>query len=330
MKINFDVKKVHKLLKMHYKKQAKQARLHCRKPKKRARKQLMQSTTEVVKNASNALQEKAKEISEHNKNEAYLRRLKKYNPLFSDKYFSEDFNFPSMVMITDDSERKEIDVCQGAIGWLYDEADMDLLCLYDTFANKSGLVFVPSVDLDAIYFADRFDSKRFIRIDCIFSKAHEERLAELKHIAYSLGAKRCSIEISESDAEVAIEKKDVQGNAKVLKGKFSQETSDKKYNKRSGVIEIEFEESNKISNPKLKWFANDDIIRNLVAMRLNKTNTIKSERLVLEGSVSATMSIKTAYSIDCAVKKIKAGVKAEFESQAMKECSSKLIFDVEF
>ena len=128
-------------------------------------------------------------VAEKTKNESYLRRLKKYNPIFPDDYTNPDFNIPNMIMIVDDAVRKGIDVCEGTIGWLGNNAGMETLYLYDEAVNFSGLNFVPTVTCDAVYYVDSFDRNRFVRTDCIFSKAHEERMAELKNIAYMLGAK---------------------------------------------------------------------------------------------------------------------------------------------
>jgi len=61
------------------------------------------------------------------------------------------------------------------------------------------LDFVPAAICDEIYYVDAHDKKRFIKLDRVFQQSHEERLAELEHIAYSLGAKYCSIEIEEKE-----------------------------------------------------------------------------------------------------------------------------------
>lgn len=293
---------------------------------------------EIGKKFSSDIQAKAKDISEKNKAENYQRRLKKYNPLFPQEYNSDEFNIPNMIVIVDDAVRRGIDVCEGAIGWLSNENGMEVLHLYDEFINDSGIEFVPAAICDAVYYVDRFDRKKFVQTDCIFSKAHEERLAELKNIAYSLGAKRCSIEISESSSEVKVQKSNKESKSKVSSNrvdlsagaKSKQQSSYKDVAKHSGNIEIEFGENNEVKMPKLKWFAHDDTIKNLVKMRVEDKNSIKSEILVLQGSVSATMSRKTAYAIDSAISKIGSNNKSDMENQATRENRSKLIFSIDF
>lgn len=300
----------------------------------------VQKTAEVGKkvatNVAENVQKSALEFSEKSKQDSYERRMKKYNPLFPEKFHSEEFNLPNMVVIVDDAVRRGIDVCEGAIGWLSNQNGMEVLHLYDEYIQQSGIQFVPAPICDAVYYVDRFDRKRFIQTECIFSKAHEERMAELKNIAYMLGAKSCSIEISESSLEVETSKKqfEVKAGAKGINASSTesaeQSNSYKGSAHRSGRIVAEFAGSSDVKRPDLKWFMHDDTIKRLIDIRCSDPNAIKSEMLVLEGNVSATMSQKTAYAIDNAISKINVGGKANMEGQATKENQSKLIFSIEF
>lgn len=60
--------------------------------------------------------------------------------------------------------------------------------------------FIPAATCDAVYYVDSFDRRRFIRLDYIFDHAHKERMAELKHIASSLGARRSYSAMSQKAA----------------------------------------------------------------------------------------------------------------------------------
>lgn len=272
---------------------------------------------------------------EKSKADSYARRLRKYNPLFPEKYKSEEFKLPNMIMIVDDAVRRGIDVCEGAIGWLDNNNGIEVLCLYDEAVEFSGITFIPTATCDAFYYVDSFDRNKYIRTDCIFGKAHEERMAELKHIAYALGAKRCSVEISESSVDVHAESSEVSISEK-YKDTSSKEGLEQSFvrkgsNSRSGRIEIEFEGDREVKQPTLKWFAHDDNIKYLVEMCCSGARSVKSESLELSGSSSATMSQKTAYSIDAAVGGL-GGVKGEnaMEKQATKEHRSKLMYYIEF
>jgi len=302
---------------------------------------VLKKTSDISKRATESFQKNAQAISVKTKNDIHLRKLKKYNPVFPELFYSGSFNIPNMIVIVDDAVRRGIDVCEGSLGWLDNENGMEILYLYDAAVKKSGIQFIPTAACDAIYYVDGIDSNRFIRTDYIFTKAHEERLAELKHIAYSLGARSCSIEISESNKEIKINDKTYKTNQSVdIKIKTSvstnSETSESHMgsNLRHGRMSLTFEGSETPKRPELKWFVNDDNIKRLIEMRLENGNSIKSEILELDGSSSATMSQKTAYAIDGAVSKmgVKGGIKGStaMSYQAKKESLSKLIFEIEF
>ena len=296
---------------------------------------LVSSTVDLGKKAAENTKNIAATLVEKSKNDSLMRKLKKYNPVFPDQYTSPAFNLPNMIVIVDDAERRGIDVCEGAIGWLSQNTGIEILHLYDEAVPFSGITFIPSVTCNAVYYVDSFDRTRFIRTDCIFSKAHEERLAELKHIAHALGAKRCSIEI----CEVTIDKKDQSKEVSLTeKGKGSasresaeQSISSSQFNQIQGRIEAEFEGHCTPVKPALKWFAHDDSINYLIEARCSGSNTIKKETLELSGSSSSTMSQKTAYAIDTAIGKL-SGIKGSMsmDAQVAKEQRSNLRYCVEF
>lgn len=296
---------------------------------------LVQSTVDFSKKAAADAKVSVAAMVEKSKADSYARRMKKYNPLFPDQYKSQSFNIPNIIMIVDDAVRRGIDVCEGAIGWLSKDAGAEVLCLYDEAVEFSGIQFVPAVTCDAFYYVDSFDRNRFIRTDCIFSKAHEERMAELKHVAYCLGAKRCTIDISESASDMQVQSKSV-NLTETFRGISSTESAEQSIaqtgkNRRSGHIEIEFEGNDSPQRPELKWFAHDDTIKRLIDMCCNGKRAVKTETLELAGSSSATMSQKTACAIDGAIGKL-GGAKgsSSMDSQAAKEHHSKLHFHIEF
>ena len=296
---------------------------------------LLQNTVAIGKKVAADTKVGVNAMVEKSKNDSYARRLKKLNPLFPDQFKSEGFNLPNIIMIVDDAVRRGIDVCEGAIGWLSNDSGAEVLCLYDEAVEFSGIQFIPAVTCDAIYYVDSYNRNRFIRTDCIFSKAHEERMAELKHIAFCLGAKRCSIEISESTSDMQLQKKSAKMSVS-FKGGSSAESMEQSYaqsgqSRRSGQNEVEFQNNDTLKAPELKWFAHDDNIKRLIEMCLEGKRVVKSETLKLAGSSSATMSQKTACTIDGAIGKLaKTGGGFSMHSEAAKEHHSTLLFHVEF
>ena len=296
---------------------------------------LVQSTVDFGKKAAADAKVGVAAMVEKSKADNYARKIKKYNPLFPEQYKNESFNLPNIIMIVDDAVRRGIDVCEGAIGWLSKESGVEVLCLYDEAVEFSGVQFVPAVTCDAVYYVDGFNRNRFIRTDCIFSKAHEERMAELKHVAYCLGAKRCTIEISESSSDTQVQNKSVK-LSESFKGISSTESAEQNIaqtgkSRRSGHIEVEFQGNDTPQTPELKWFAHDDNIKRLIEMCSDGKRAVKTETLELAGSSSATMSQKTACAIDGAIGKM-GGAKGNtsMDAQAAKEHHSKLLFHIEF
>ena len=292
--------------------------------------EIVQKTVDTSKKVASDTKKNVGNVIERAKSDALLRKIKKLNPVFPDQYQSEEFNIPNMIMIVDEAVRRGIKLCEGAIGWLSNDAGVEMLCLYDEAIEFSKLKFIPAPICDAIYYVDSFDRSKYIRTDCIFSKAHEERIAELKHIAHCLGAKRCSIEINESQTGVSVQKRSASVGESVY-GVDTQESTETNLRQsgsdsRSGKVEIEFEGNANCVEPELKWFSYDDNIKRLIEMRMGNSNSIKSETLELSGASSATMSQKTAYAIDSAV----GGGGVSLSSQAEKEHHSKLIYHIEF
>lgn len=298
----------------------------------------LQKTADASKKVAVGVKDGTKTLVEKAKVDGYERRMKKYNPLFLETYKNDDFSIPNMIIIVDDVIRRDIDVCEGAIGWLDSDNDIEVMYLYDEAIDISGVSFVPYPELGAAYYVDSFDKSRYNRLDCIFGKAHEERLAELKNIAYLLGAKKCIVEIKESKKELLSTYKGMGvGLNMSLFGKNIKnnegaqfENSTKSEIELEGKIEAEFSGSDIPKRPKLKWFAHDDNVKKLIDMRIKNTNSIKSETLIIKGATCSVMSQKTAYAIDTVISKANIKGHTSMEAKAKKEHSSELIYKVEF
>ena len=287
----------------------------------------LQKTTVVGKNAAESVQKGAIALSEKVKEDSFQYRLNKYNPLFPDEYNATSFVLPQLIVIVDEAVRRGIDVCEGAIGWRSIEADTEILHLYSTSTALKEIEFYPNATIDATYYIDQFNPNRQINVDHIFNKAHEERLAELKQIAYSLGAKSCTIEITESSQEANSSNRSAKAKVGKIGASAENTLANTNAKKRSGKITAVFEGNVAPERPALKWFASDENIKNLIEMRCTTPGRLKYEELRLSGSSSATMTQKAAAAID-GLKGIKGGI--SMQSQAMVEHSSELFFTIEF
>ena len=145
--------------------------------------------------------------------------------------------------------------------------------------------------------------------------------------AYALGASSYSIQIVEEES--LLEQKNGSSGVKVGKfgTKISAESSSEKENQRSGKTTAKLTGHNEPTPPKLKWFADDENIKNLIHMRCSEKNSLKEKTLEIKGASMISMSNSVACAID-AIKKVKAS--ASMEQQARKEHNSTLIFEIEF
>lgn len=295
-------------------------------------------TADKSKELANGIARGAKELSEKAKVDSYNRKIKKLNPLFAEEYSSAEFYVPNIICIVDDAVRRDVEECKGAIGWREKKRGTEVLYLYDEFVGRCGLKFIPAPICDEIYYVDAHDKKRFIKLDCVFQQAHEEKMAELEHIAYSLGAKYCSIEIDEKEVKYDKKKASIAVNEGLkLKGlklgsaeSANVETISDSNVKRSGKSETTFKGNDEVVEPKLKWFAYDSNVLNLIEYRCKGSNVVETKTLMLSGASSATMSKNAACSIDAAVADIGMKQSYSMESKSMKESSSTIIYRVEF
>ena len=290
---------------------------------KEALSNIWQKTSDTAKKVASDIHKNATAFSEKRQQAIYEQQMKKYRPLTAKEFKSKNFKIPNVIEIVDDAVRRNIEVCEGAIGWLEDHKGVEVLHLYDEYVEKSGLSFIPSVQCDNIYCVDNFNRNDFTNTGYVFAKTNEEKLAELANIAHALGAKSCSIEIMESNS-------DMSSASNSVKSKFlGTETSMSKgnANKSSGKRMLNFSGNNTPKRPQLKWFAHDENIKGLIDMRCTDINSIKSTVIELSGSSCATMSKKVACAID-SISKISGSM--SMEAQSTKEHESKLVLAIEF
>lgn len=304
---------------------------------------LVNKATEFGKKAVADIQQSQKEQKEKRLVEKREKDIKKFKPLFEADYTDPKFNIPNVIHIVDDADRREIEVCEGAIGWLERQNDVEVLKLYDEWMNKIGITFVPVAKCDSIYCIDPYDKSRFIDVEDAFDRTTREKISELERVAYSLGAKRCRIEIMEdksmSDSTKVTAGVEVKalvdlGNKKsdsVTAGtSIENENSTSQRNQRSGKNWTYFEGNNVPSIPELKWFKYDDNIKGLIDMRCSGNNGIKHKVIEFKCSQSATMSAKTATAVNGLMGGAKIGIKSSFQKKHTQELTNTLIYEIEF
>lgn len=241
-----------------------------------------------------------------------------------------------MIIIADEDERKDIDVCEGAIGWLSKQAGLEVLHLYEEAVNMSGLRFRPMPICDSAYYVDAFDKYLFINLGCYFGVVQKNKMTELANIAHSLGAKKCELQTYELEKTISINKGSK--GAKVSKGKakgggsLESSSSSTVSAERKILFTQTFEGEATPERPKLCWYAHDTEIKRLIDTRCSGDycNTTRNYRIEIDNSASSTMSLKMASKINFALKRFGASCNFSFEGEVQKESRQMLLFDVEF
>lgn len=264
---------------------------------------------------------------------AYRQQMDKYRPVKLEDYQSPSFVLPNLIRIVDGNERRGIEVCKGAIGWLDSAKGTQVLNLYREAIKDSELSFYPKPSIRSIYYVDAFDRSRFVDLDSYFATMQQDKMAELRRIAFMLGAKRCKLEVSEYEET----RQGIHGRANIGAGKKASldangssefaETAEKKV-----LFTQEFEGDMSPQRPELNWYAHDSDIKLLIDTRCGgeDTNKATNYKVELKSETTMTMSISLASAIDEACTKLKIKSDASLTSQARREHRQTFVFEIDF
>jgi hypothetical protein len=161
----------------------------------------------------------------------------------------------------------------------------------------------------------------------------QDKMAELRRIAFMLGAKRCKLEVTEY--EETRRGHQVKGNAKAGKkgsARINGSLSDLTRNEKKILFTQEFEGDMAPQRPELHWYAHDSDILLLIETRCGgeDKNKAKSYRVELKSETTMTMSVSLAMAIDEACSKLNIRANSSLTSQAKRELRQSFVFEVEF
>ena len=289
------------------------------------------SVANVAKDGVQSLSDKAQELSSLAKAKQLEELLRKFPPVSREEFAESTFAMPQLIQIVDNALKQEIVEYQGTLGWSEKEDGVDILCLYQAYAPDSRIRFLPSAICGAVYCAHPFDEQCYISLDNYFTYIQQAKLAELQHIAFSLGVKHYWVELVEAASQSDNSKIAVSLNGlKVAQGNAEKAMQSSAYSQSKSLAEMSFSESRDPQPPQLHYFAQDENIKELIGMRCSsdKKCTLTSYTIELNNSSSASMSATTAAKISIAANKMGAG--RSFQTQSARELNSKMIFKMEF
>ncbi len=289
-----------------------------------------------ISQIKNIALENAHDLALRVQDENRKTQLKKYNPVFLEDYIATNY---SVIVITDDSDRKDVEICRNAIGWKSIHKDMEVLHLYDTAIDLLGLKFLPTPTKESFYYVDSLDRSRYINLDSYFDTMQEAMVAELADIAFSLGAKRYSIDLEESSSESIFNSKKASINIKNPFG-AGKEGADVSADygsqlRKSQTIanDSNFSTGAPPVHPNLKLFKNNDLINKLIDMRLKghiNNNKMEGYSIRIKKSNYSNLNTSVASKIDATVNKIDAKASCKLEKKRKKEEVQILVYRIEF
>ena len=279
----------------------------------------------AIKNTSDKLGKKMSAFAHHN-------QIIKYNPLFPEQYKELYTHLPNLIQIVDDAVRSGIDVCKGAIGWTSKQKGVEVLHLYDEEIQNCGIDFLPLANCDSIYYVHPHNRHIYVNVDSFFATMHTEKVAELEQIAAALGAKEYFINITDSAKKASSVSREINFNEKTEKdtNEYSakNEISSGYSTNAMTIAHAEFAETRAASLPELKWFANDNGIKNLIQQCYYKSNHLNTYNIKISSYSSSTMSVSTAITIHDAVSSM--GAKCNFKQKNQEEQSHEMTFKLIF
>lgn len=268
-------------------------------------------------------------------------RKKYYNPIFPEEFFASGYDVPRLVVIADEDERKGIDVCEGAVGWLSKAGGLGILHLYGEAVADSGFDFYPMPSYGGAYYREGLNGDgRFISLDCYLDTIRAEKMTELKQIACKLGAKECRLESYEEVKRIVIggasAKKRLTVKEKGYKAQAGDEASadvsmENQTTKRI-LFEQEFEGSDGPQQPELYWYAGNREIASLIESRFAEGggNKTKSYRFEIDCSVSSVLSVDMARKVDAALDKLGAVMNFSLKGEVQNDMRTKMVYEVRF
>ncbi len=87
---------------------------------------IVNKTVDAGKKVALTTKENVAGAIEKAKSASLMKKLKKLNPIFPEQFKSKDFNLPNVIMIVDDAVRRGNKLCEGAVGWLSNDAGVEI------------------------------------------------------------------------------------------------------------------------------------------------------------------------------------------------------------
>lgn len=287
---------------------------------------------------------KKEELAERGAQMRFDRDVRTLKPVFQQDFTNADFNCPSMLnVVVRDRRRRDSLACKDSIGFTSVENGLTVLNVFDDSLNKLDFNFYPDAN-KKVYYINPCDSNFFIELDEYFDYLKKVRVDELQKIAQDLGARHVSIALKETTKAKIANKLNAKVGAKdstrkkkgaeKIKKEASVEVDHNSESSKNVSIAVEaesfFEGKKEPAEPVLTYFKNDYGIKNLIAMRMDKSNNLNSKKYSIKCSDSSGMKVRDAAKIAGALSKMKVSAGATLTNDANRESNLMFEYLIEF
>ena len=261
---------------------------------------------------------------------ADIERLK---PLFLDDFERAEFVIPKLIRVDEiDKHHAENAVCKDSIGFRTVLGDLSAFTIYRNSIEKLGLTFYPELE-NGVYYVDPCDRDHYVLLDDYFTYMKMQRVIELQRIAQSLGAKHFVVTYREKNKSTSSKSVEASGSGKVGTDKADAKMSHAATNTSLSAISIEAEmrfPGHAPIKPELHYLKKEINIINLIEMRMDPLSPLQHHHFNIEMSESSGIREKDAVKITAMLKAMKFAGTTTIVSEAQKEASHVLEYEIEF
>ena len=292
---------------------------------------------EDLKLIKNKIGNKAKNTADTIKDNVNTKKMeldkKRLQPVFKEEIKSEDFKLPNIICLSDiDKKYQDSEVCQGAIGHYTDYQKLRIMTIFNEHVDLFNLTFEPN-NSSPIYYKNPYIENNYIALGDYFEYINTNQVHELEMIASKLGATYFRVDLMEEKIVFKKESKERNTSGKYVaqSGSIDVETKKETKESRASVLRMSKEDhlvGHDPEQPNLVFLKNDNDIKNLVKMRMEKG--IKEKNVSLSLNKLIGISKNEAESMDGAMKILKISGNSTFKSEYNEECRKYLEYTIKF
>ena len=300
------------------------------------------TVSEVVDN----IKEASDDFSKKQLNARYERDRLALRPVFKETFLpaaggssaptAPGFSMPPIIHVVEkDKKHAESKVCEHSLGHLSEENGVAVLNVYPHHLNDLGISLFPNGER-SIYYVDPVQKDLYIDIKEYFQQLKLARVNELEQLAFALGAKHFEILFKTDTVELEKAKKKAElgakrGRKKLVDVKVEHDGKEVKRESIEVAKALDLGGHSDPQVPDLIYFKDNADIQSLIAMRLDKKNSLKKKECSIKYSYSSGITQSDAAKIQGAVDKLGGGsAGVSIVNETLTENHTTLIYKIEF